>query len=282
MQVRIGNPFLHQEFTNDLTIAYNSFNPSNFRYFSVSLNAGKTSDKIVNSIDTIPKGLLDKMPDKTVQLIRPVNVNGVFSTSSNITLGIPLRKMKGSSFNFTNSIFFNRDISEIYKQKNINDQLAITQTATLNLTVKDRLNVELSADISYNAVNYSIQKNFNTHYFSQTYVTDLNYYLFKNLLINTNFMYAANNDGLPGYNNSFSLWNTSLAYHFFKKKNGELKLSVKDILNQNKSIDRTVAENYISFTKTSVLPRYLILSFSYNFNGAGDYVIKKKILGKHE
>jgi hypothetical protein len=282
LQVRIGNPFLHQEYTNDLDIAYNTFNASNFSYFNVSLNASNTSNKIVNSIDTVPKGILDNIPDKNVQLIRPINVNGTFSISSDMTLEIPLRKLNGSSYSFTNSLFFNRGISKIYKQKNIIDQLVITQTATLNLNVKDQLNVELSAYVSYNAVVYSIQKNFNTRYFSEMYTVDLNYYLFKNLLFYTNFVYSANNNGLPGYNNSFSLWNASLASHFFKKKNGALKLSVNDILNQNKSIVNTVAENYISYTKTSVLPRYLMLSFTYNFNGAGTWEIKKETLRKQK
>ena len=50
----------------------------------------------------------------------------------------------------------------------------------------------------------------------------------------------------------------------FKKKDGEIKLGVYDILNQNKSLTRSTGDNYIQDTRTNVLKRYLMLSFTYN------------------
>ncbi|HTL06959.1 MAG TPA: outer membrane beta-barrel protein, partial [Chitinophagaceae bacterium] len=50
----------------------------------------------------------------------------------------------------------------------------------------------------------------------------------------------------------------------FKKKDGEIKLAVYDILNQNKSYTRSTGDNYIQDTRTNVLNRYLMLSFTYN------------------
>jgi hypothetical protein len=40
------------------------------------------------------------------------------------------------------------------------------------------------------------------------------------------------------------MWNASLSKQFLKNKAGELKLTVYDILNQNKSITRSIGENY--------------------------------------
>mgnify|MGYP000197370824 CR=1 FL=1 len=46
----------------------------------------------------------------------------------------------------------------------------------------------------------------------------------------------------------------------------------KDLLNENKSITRSVEQNYIQDTRTQVLTRYIMLSFTYNlrkFAGKG-------------
>ena len=48
------------------------------------------------------------------------------------------------------------------------------------------------------------------------------------------------------------------------KKLAEVKLSVFDILNQNNSISRTVTETYIEDTRSNVLNRYFMLTFTYN------------------
>jgi hypothetical protein len=65
------------------------------------------------------------------------------------------------------------------------------------------------------------------------------------------------------FNQSIWLWNAGLGYKFLKNKRGELKLSVFDLLNQNRSINRTVAENYIEDNNTQVLNRFFMVSFIY-------------------
>ena len=67
-----------------------------------------------------------------------------------------------------------------------------------------------------------------------------------------------------GYNQSVPYWNASLALQIFKKKDGEIKLSVFDILNQNKSLTRSTGDNYVQDTRSNVLQRYFMLSFTYN------------------
>ena len=263
-----GNPDLKQQFNNSINAVYNAFNPSNFKFLNASLNYSTTANKIVNSID------FDSIRGKGVQLIRPVNLNGAFNASSSVTLGIPLRKnLKGSNINFTNSINFNRDVSALYKKLNYTNNLSIRQKIGVNMDIRDKLNFGINATVAYNTVHYSTQQtqtqNLDTKYFSQTYSTNVTYFVLKTLFVSTDFDCLINTGRAAGFNQTIPLWNASIAQQVFKKKNGEIRFSVNDLLNQNKSINRVIGENYIDDSRTMVLKRYFQLMFTYNLNRTG-------------
>ncbi|HET9277183.1 MAG TPA: outer membrane beta-barrel protein, partial [Flavitalea sp.] len=267
-----GNPRLKQEFSNNINASYNSFNPATFKYLNVNINYGQTSNRLVNSID------FDTARGKGVQWIRPVNLNGAFNTSSTITLGIPLRRnLKGSSINFTNNFNYNRDVGLLYAQKMTTNSVNISQRVGINMDIKEKLNFEIHARVSYHNVFYrgtqvqgtSLKQNTDNEYFTQTYSTEFNYFIYKSLIVSTDFNYLINTGRAEGFNQNVPLWNASLAHQLFKKKNGELKLSVNDILNQNQSISRNIGDNYIEDVRTVILKRYFMLGFTYNLNRAG-------------
>jgi len=62
----------------------------------------------------------------------------------------------------------------------------------------------------------------------------------------------------------YTLWNINVGKKIFKNKAGEIKLSCYDILNENKSINRTVTDTYIEDSNTETLQQYFMLSFTYN------------------
>ncbi len=253
--IKSGNPDLKQEFAHNLNLGYNKFVFANFQFIAFNVNASLTQNKIVNSIDTLGKG---------VQLTKPVNLNGAHTASVFFTYGKTMKKLKGGNINATTFINYSKDVSLLYQQKNFTNAWILTQSIGINYNHK-QIDLGINGSVSYNAIKYSLQPNLNSEYYTQTYSPEVNYTFFKRLVASTDLDYTINSGLSAGYNQSVAYWNASLALQLFKKKDGEIKLGVYDILNQNKSLTRSTGDNYIQDTRTNVLKRYLMLSFTYNF-----------------
>ncbi len=108
LRTSVGNPDLKQEFKNDVNISFKTYSDITFRYLNVNINYSQVSNKIVNSID------FDTARGNGVQLIKPVNLNGTFNASYDVSIGIPLQKgTKGNSINIGNRMQFGRDVSQL-------------------------------------------------------------------------------------------------------------------------------------------------------------------------
>lgn len=256
LQVRTGNPALKQEFINNFSINYRTFNMMSLRFFTTNFSVNTTGNKIVNSIDSL---------NQAVTITKPVNLDGAYNVSAFTSIGFPIKKLKGSNVNTTSMVNYNRDISMIYKQKNLTRRWSLTQSFGFNYN-KNKFDMGLSGSLTYSSAHYSLQNNLNTDYFTQTYSTDFSYTFKYDIIASSDFDLLVNSGRADGFNQSIPMWNASLSKQFLKKKNAEVKLTVFDILNQNKAINRTIGDNYFEDNRTNVIRRYFLVSLVYNLN----------------
>lgn len=259
LQVYTGNPFLDQEFSHSVALNYTTFNKSNFKYASYNLSMQTTDNKIVNSIDSLNRG---------VQMIMPVNQDGAYNFSSLATFGFPFKnkKLQGSNLNFTTSLAYNRNISLLYKQLNIGKTISASQSAGANFNFNEIIDLSLNANLAYNRVSYSVNTYLNDDYLTQTFSADVTCFLPMNFILSTDIDYYINSGRTDGFNQSFPFWNGYIAKQLFENSQAEIRFSVNDILNQNKKIGRFAAENYIEDSRSNVLQRFFMISFMYNLS----------------
>ncbi|RYZ16559.1 MAG: hypothetical protein EOO16_25595, partial [Chitinophagaceae bacterium] len=219
LQVTTGNPSLGQEFVNTFNLNYNMFQFTSFKYYSVNLSVSQTSNKIVNSIDSLKINPADLVPR---QLIRPVNISGAYNAMLFFVYGAPLKKIKGLNLNFNTMGMYNRDVSLLYKVRNFNHTLMANQSLGFNYNYKDKLDFGLTGALAYNKVSYESNPALNNDYITQTYSFDFSYTFKKNFIVATDFDYYVNSGRAAGYNQSIPMWNASVAKQFLKSKQAEI------------------------------------------------------------
>jgi hypothetical protein len=262
---RVGNPDLGQEFTHSLIYTLNTFNANNFIYFNTNLQANLIYNRIVNGIDTV---------SSAVQIIKPENVDGAHNFSLSSTLGIPLKKVASGrrspmNLNLTTNLRYNRDVSLLFKQINFNYNYSAGQRIAFNYNIDQKLDLNAHINLTYFDSRYTVQQNLNNKYLNHRYGVDATAWVFKKLSIQNDFELMINGGRADGFNKAIPLWNSSAAWLIFKKSNGEIKFSVIDMLNQNKSITRNVGDNFINDAFTNVLQRFFMITFMVNINRFG-------------
>lgn len=266
-----GNPSLDQEIRHFTMARFSTSNKDKTANLFAMLFYQLTQNYIGNATfrtanDTIINGQEVK---KGRQLSIPTNLNGAWNTRALVTIGFPLKPIK-SNINFNTGVSYNRIPSLINALTNTSNTYGINLGAVLSSNISQKLDFTLTYNINYNLVENSIQPQLNNNYFFQIGSLQFNWEFWKGFFIQNTVTYQDYNLVSSNIATRYTLWNVNFGKKIFKNKAGEIKISCYDILDQNKSVNRTVADTYIEDTDTEVLRQYFMLTLTYNlrkFNG---------------
>lgn len=264
LQLRAGNPDLEQEFSQLFTFRYNSTNTEKATSFFAYLNAGLSNNNISNGVftatsDTTFRGVTLV---RGSQLTLPINYGQAWNISSFMTYGFPLTVIK-SNINFNAGVNYSQTPTLVNGNENISDNLGFKTGLVVGSNISQNVDFTVSYSGGYNVINNSLNPELNNNYYSQNVSLKLNLLSPKGFFFNSegiNSLFS----GLGDFDQNFTLLNVSVGQKFLKNQQGELKLTAFDILNQNTSINRLVTEAYIEDSRSLVLNRYFMMTFTYN------------------
>ncbi|WP_029279224.1 TonB-dependent receptor, partial [Pedobacter borealis] len=257
--IREGNPNLKQEYVHNLNLNYSSNNIFKSRTLYSGIMFSRTSNKISN---------YDTLSNVGARYSRPINLDGgVYSLAGNVGMGFPLRILH-SKMRLSMSTYYNTNREFLNKQENRTGTLGLNPLATMDVTVNDKVDLTMSAGVTFNRTAASLQPDRNSRYTSQLYQTELNWELPAGFYFSTEFRYSINTSTANNMNVILPIWDASLGKQFLKDKRGELKLEVNDLLNRNVSFNQTTFPGYIESSQVLILRRYGLLKFTYNLSKA--------------
>jgi uncharacterized beta-barrel protein YwiB (DUF1934 family) len=259
LNIRQGNPDLKQEYTHMMQGNLNLVSPYKNKNLFLFFNGQATSNKIVN---------YDSVDLSGVRYSRPVNVDGIYNLSGNLSYSMPARFVKGTFEVSTRSSIY-RTKQFINSFGNTINTWTLGPELRLDMNPHDKINMMLAASIDYTKTKYSLASALNTNYLRHEYSVNLDWQLPSKFFFSTEFVYSKNSQRVEGYNLDIPIWNASVSKQFLRYNRGELKLSVSDILNRSIGISRNTNQNYIEDVRVNSLRRFALLSFTYSLSKTG-------------
>lgn len=267
-----GNPDLKQQYSQFVNTNYTYTNTAKGIVFVANLFAQKIDDyitnatySVVNGDSSIGNGEVLKFGE---QLTKPVNIDGYTNLRSFLTFAVPLKFIK-SNLNMNGGLSYSKQPGLINSQENTSKNYTYSLGTVVASNVSQYIDFNISYTANFNKVSNDMRPDLDQKYFS--HVGGLQF----NLLSKTGWFFQndLNNrvyTGLgEGFNQNFWLWNLGVGKKFLKDRKGELKLSVFDLLKQNRSISREITDSYIQDVSNRVLTQYFMLTFTYNLRNFG-------------
>jgi Outer membrane protein beta-barrel family/Carboxypeptidase regulatory-like domain len=277
---QVGNPNLKPQFTQSLRMLYASFDPSTQKVLFATVNGSMITNDIQSEVYSTGKATGGQTSTYT-------NLNGTYNLSGYLNYGFPLRVPK-SNMNFITNVSYSQSQTLQASDAGAADSNIFTHIYTKNTSVGETIswttNIRKNFDMNVSAAStYTIPAhkeitpttsvksgssaiNSNLNSFSEVVSTEFTAYTNNGWLMAASFDYTYTYTGSNTYNVSAPILTPSIAKQLFKKKNGEIRLSVFDVLNKNASVSKSVSTSNVAYSRTNVLSRYAMLTFTYNLN----------------
>ncbi|HEY5368998.1 MAG TPA: TonB-dependent receptor [Hanamia sp.] len=266
-----GNPNLQQQYTNNLIARYNYVNTAKSQSFFANVFLQNINNYITNAVYTPTEDSVlssSLVLHRGSQLSKPINMNGYINARSFFTFATPINFIK-STLNFNAGASYSKQPGMVNKISNISNAYNYNLGAVMASNISEYVDFTLSYSANINTVKNSSQPAANNNYFTQSIGINSDLLTKKGLFFQNDLSNESYKGLSGGLNQNYWLWNMAIGQKFLKNQTGELKLSVFDLLKQNRSITRDVTSAYVQDQTNQVLQQYFMLTFTYKLKTFG-------------
>lgn len=276
--VTAGNPQLEQQLSHVVSTRYTYTHTQKGIVAVGNIFVQTASNYITNATfvplrdSTLTNDLVLKAGQ---QLTKPVNLDGFTSVRSFVNLAFPLKFIK-SNININGGVNYSELPGIINNINNLSKNTTWSAGAVLASNVSQYIDFTFSYSANLSKVNNDLQPTLNQNYFSHVAGLQFNLLSKKGWFVQNDLNNQLYSGLSEGFNQNYVLWNMAAGRKFLKGNKGELKLSVFDLLKQNRSITRNVTETYIEDVQNQVLQQYFMLTFTYNLRNFGGITMPER------
>ncbi len=275
-QLSTGNKNLRQDYEQTVTLRYGLTKKKTAHNFFIYGFANYINNYIGNATYTPTSGrdsLIGNgiLLNNGAHLSVPVNLNYYSNNKVYMTYGLPFDIIK-SNLNLTGGLNYTHTPGAVNNVTDFSNDWVPSAGVVISSNVSQNLDFTLSYTGNYNFIKNSMQGVANNNYYNHTASFKINWIFLKGVVLNSNISnsYYSTLSTSSG-NINYYLWTSYIGYKFLKDRSLEARFTVFDMLNQNKSVSRIVAANYVENDITNILRQYGMFQLTYtlrNFKGA--------------
>jgi len=269
-----GNPDLKPQFTNNLTVRYNSFDFNTGNILFTSLNFQQISNYITTNTITFPRTYAPDPRFANTILTKYVNADGYYTASGNVVYAKPFDNRKYTlsltgAVTYTNTVGYLTSVdSTTFAQtteKNISKNLQFTPGLKFRVDLTNIIDAQFITNYAINRTNNSVQDAI-TEGTSNIRSWNLGANG-KNYFGDWTFSYDYSKQFNYGYAQSLNITNPNilnvyLERRFLKGNRATIRLSVFDLFNENTGYAATSTASSFTETQTNRLSRYYLATFT--------------------
>ena len=266
LSLSVGNPNLRPTYTNAISFRWSQADPLRSTSKFLFANVARTQDPIANSTLTAPF-------DTTVngvflargsQLTVPVNLDESWNGNLFGVYSRPMKLMK-SIVSLNAGGTWTRTPSRINGLDNTGSTYAIRSGVVLASNISQNLDFTLTYFGTYNISRNTLTNDNTGDYYSSSAGLRLNAIVSHGVVMREELNHNLQSGVPSAYGQDVMLWNTTLGKKFLKNETGELRVTLTDVFEQNRSVSRSVTEYYVQDSRDSVLGRFVQAVFTYTF-----------------
>jgi hypothetical protein len=262
LHIVVGNPELRPSYRQSINFDYRNFDFSTRSGFFGWINMSFTDNNVV-SVTIVDEDL--------VRNTTYTNVNGAKSANVGTSFN---KQIKDGKTEFRYSIrlntSYNKNIGFINAVKYNAESYSISPNFGFTYAIEELIEINTNYNLSYHNTSYDINADRDEETINHRIGLGVTSYWPKNVVFGNDISYNYFGNVSPGFDNTSILWNLSLGYKFLKD-DATIKVNVYDLLDQNVDTRRIIGDDYIQDTRSLILTRYAMLSFTYklgNFGGS--------------